>query len=63
MKELKKLLGRGRGFTLSPGSSTLDRRPSRILVSGYELDEKDDLLVHFQVDSHAKLLFGNFIRL
>ncbi|XP_023337167.1 RNA-binding protein 26 isoform X2 [Eurytemora carolleeae] len=40
--------GRGRGFTLSPGSSTLDRRPSRILVSGYELDDKDDILVHFQ---------------
>jgi len=39
---------RGRGFTLSPGSSTLDRRPSRILVSGYELDEKDELIVHFQ---------------
>lgn len=40
--------GRGRGFTLSPGSSTLDRRPSRILVSGYELDEKDDLIANFQ---------------
>merc|ERR1719295_629899 len=40
--------GRGRGFTLSPGSSTLDRRPSRILVSGYELDEKDELITAFQ---------------
>lgn len=40
--------GRGRGFTLSPGSSTLDRRPSRILVSGYEIEEKDDLVAHFQ---------------
>jgi len=40
--------GRGRGFTLSPGSSTLDRRPSRILVSGYELDDKEELVQHFQ---------------
>jgi len=39
--------GRGRGFTLSPGASTLDRRPTKILVSGYELDDKDELLAHF----------------
>jgi len=40
--------GRGRGFTLSAGRSTLDRRPSRILVSGYELEEKDELIHHFE---------------
>jgi len=40
--------GRGRGFTLSPGTNTLDRRPSRILVSGYELEEKDELIQHFE---------------
>jgi len=39
--------GRGRGFTLSPGNTNLDRRPSRILVSGYELDEKEELVGHF----------------
>jgi len=39
--------GRGRGFTLSPGSTNLDRRPSRILVSGYELEEKEEIVNHF----------------
>jgi RNA-binding protein 26 len=39
--------GRGRGFTLSPGGQCVDRRPSRILVSGYELEEKEELVVHF----------------
>merc|ERR1711956_112581 len=39
--------GRGRGFTLSPGATNLDRRPSRILVSGYELEEKEEILNHF----------------
>ena len=39
--------GRGRGFTLSPGAANLDRRPSRILVSGYELEEKEELVQHF----------------
>merc|ERR1719427_2363033 len=39
--------GRGRGFTLSPGNTNLDRRPSRILVSGYELEEKDEIVTHF----------------
>eukprot|EP00092_Neocalanus_flemingeri_P038304 GFUD01041698.1.p1 GENE.GFUD01041698.1~~GFUD01041698.1.p1 ORF type:complete len:849 (+),score=259.17 GFUD01041698.1:41-2587(+) len=39
--------GRGRGFTLSPGNTNLDRRPSRILVSGYELEEKEEIVNHF----------------
>ena len=39
--------GRGRGFTLSPGATNLDRRPSRILVSGYELEEKEEMVLHF----------------
>lgn len=39
--------GRGRGFTISPGNTNLDRRPSRILVSGYELEEKEELIAHF----------------
>jgi len=39
--------GRGRGFTLSPGATNLDRRPSRILVSGYELEEKEEMVQHF----------------
>jgi len=39
--------GRGRGFTLGPGNTNLDRRPSRILVSGYELEEKEEIVNHF----------------
>ena len=39
--------GRGRGFTLSPGSNKLDRRPTSILVSGYELEEKPEIVQHF----------------
>jgi len=39
--------GRGRGFTISPGNTVLDRRPSSILVSGYELEEKEEILTHF----------------
>ena len=39
--------GRGRGFTLSPGSNKLDRRPTSILVSGYELEEKEEIVKHF----------------
>merc|ERR1719508_708231 len=39
--------GRGRGFALSPGSTNLDRRPSSILVSGFELEEKEEIVNHF----------------
>ena len=39
--------GRGRGFTLSPGSNKLDRRPTSLLVSGYELEEKEEIVKHF----------------
>ena len=42
--------GRGRGgFSLSPGAATLDRRPTKILVSGYEAEDKDEVLAHFAV--------------
>ena len=30
-----------------PGVTSVDRRPSKILVSGFELDEKDSLVEHF----------------
>ena len=39
--------GRGRGRGFSGGSTNLDRRPSSILVSGYEIDEKEEILNHF----------------
>merc|ERR1719427_1068689 len=39
--------GRGRGFALSPGSTNLDRRPSSILVLGFELEEKEEIVNHF----------------
>ena len=32
---------------MSPGSTNLDRRPSSILVSGFELEEKEEILNHF----------------
>merc|ERR1719427_2119189 len=38
--------GRGRGFT-SQGSTNLDRRPSSIHVSGFELEEKEEIMNHF----------------
>lgn len=39
--------GRGRGRYQSPGVTSVDHRPAKILVSGYELDEKDSLVEHF----------------
>jgi len=39
--------GRGRGRGFSGGSTNLDRRPSSILVSGYEIEEKEEILNHF----------------
>merc|ERR1719427_2453824 len=38
--------GRGRGFS-SQGNTNLDRRPSSILVSGFELEEKEEIMNHF----------------
>merc|ERR1719186_578353 len=38
--------GRGRGFS-SQGNTNLDRRPSSILVSGFELEEKEEIVNHF----------------
>lgn len=40
--------GRGRGrYMGGPGVTSVDRRPSKVLVSGYELEEKDALVEHF----------------
>ena len=40
--------GRGRGgFSMSPGSNKLDRRPTSVLVSGFELEEKEEIIKHF----------------
>ena len=38
--------GRGRGFSLSPGSNKLDRRPTSVLVTGFELEEKEEIIKH-----------------
>ena len=32
---------------LGPGVTSVDRRPSKLLVSGYELDDKTGLIEHF----------------
>jgi len=39
--------GRGRGFAMNPRNTNLDRRPSRILVTGYEIEEKEEIINHF----------------
>uniref|UniRef100_A0A0K2UTN6 RNA binding motif protein 26 [Ochotona princeps] n=1 Tax=Lepeophtheirus salmonis TaxID=72036 RepID=A0A0K2UTN6_LEPSM len=36
--------GRGRGY----GLTSVDRRPSKILVSGFEVDDKEEVITHFQ---------------
>lgn len=38
---------RGRGFT----HVCVDHRPTKVLVSGYEEDEKTEVLAHFAVSS------------
>ena len=32
---------------MSPGSNKLDRRPTSVLVSGFELEEKEEIIKHF----------------
>jgi len=39
--------GRGRGRGFSMGSTNLDRRPSSIQVSGYEIEDKEEILEIF----------------
>ena len=39
--------GRGRGFAMNPRNTNLDRRPSRILVTGYDIEEKEEVINHF----------------
>lgn len=39
--------GRGRGGFVV-GATTVDRRPSKIMVSGFELEDKDEVILHFQ---------------
>ncbi len=38
--------GRGRGAFVIGGATKVDRRPTKILVSGYEIDEKEELYAH-----------------
>ena len=42
--------GRGRGGRggYQAGGTSLDRRPSKIVVSGYEVEERDEVLEQFQ---------------
>lgn len=39
--------GRGGRGMYSAGTTTVDRRPSRILVSGYDAEDKDEVVAHF----------------
>lgn len=41
--------GRGRGYARGGGfqSSSVDNRPKQILVTGFDIPEKDDVLAHF----------------
>lgn len=39
--------GRGRGFAMGSGSNKLDRRPTSVLVSGFDLEEKEEIMKHF----------------
>ena len=32
---------------MSPGSNKLDRRPTSVLVSGFEQEEKEEIVKHF----------------
>lgn len=38
-----------------PGSTSVDRRPTTICVTGFELDESDIILGHFKVSSNVCL--------
>lgn len=33
---------------LGPGVTSVDRRPAKILISGFELDNRDSLIEHFE---------------
>ena len=38
----------GRGFpSVSPGSNKLDRRPTSLMVTGFEAEEKEEIVKHF----------------
>ena len=38
----------GRGFPgVSPGSNKLDRRPTSLMVTGYEAEEREEIVKHF----------------
>ena len=51
---------RGRGGLMG-GSTILDKRPKRILISGFELDEKEELVRHFVVSFLRKIVIGSNI--
>ena len=41
--------GRGRGGILGAKSNVVDHRPKSLLVAGFSLDEKEEVLQHFMV--------------
>lgn len=51
--------GRGRGARgyMGAGATTVDRRPTKIQVSGYEIDEKDVAIDHFKKFGEVSGLF------
>jgi hypothetical protein len=49
---VKFAVSRGRGFT----HVCVDHRPTKVLVSGYEEDEKTEVLAHFAVSLYVCLI-------
>ena len=55
-------ISRGRGFAAvnpfqSRSLTSLDNRPKRLCVSGYELEDKDELIRHFMVRVESLFIF------
>ena len=48
--------GRGRGFYGGAGVSTIDRRPTKIMVTGFTAEEKEELVKNFLV-TNCKSVF------
>ena len=58
---------------MSPGSNKLDRRPTSVLVAGFDLEDKEEIMKHFtkfgeiadsvedEVGSPLLSLFPNYI--
>lgn len=52
--------------TLGPKSTSVDRRPSKVLVSGVTLDEKDAIVEHFMkfgeiIETSVRKIVSNLI--